>query len=318
MSRRDRDDDERWGRGRRDEYDDDRDRRRSPSIDYRDRRRSPSIDYGRHPESSRDRRSGRDRRRSRSRSGSRSRSPRRRSHSPPRTTQKVGSPTNWSPGTRTRARSEAVSKLVYIVYDHHKDHKYANEEDRKDSGLLARDKMSNFFAAGPVGDATRAFLKKRLAFGKHEDVHFKMNLSGSTEKAISVIDHESFGQFELLLGRLSSVQIAQAGMVEVKMLLDQRAKNLMEKGGQSANANRTDVRLLNALNEQLGKKKGMRGVSGSWDALCDTRMADAGDKFSRLTWRSAPMRSRSTAMHPICSTQCKWSAPSKSARRCMP
>eukprot|EP00966_Prymnesium_polylepis_P102631 2377792-Prymnesium_polylepis.1 len=68
-----------------------------------------------------------------------------------------------------------------------------------------------------------------------------MNLYGSTEKPLSVMDAEGFDQLEWVLANRSSVALAQAGHVEVRMLLDLKAKNLMEKqSGSSANSKRPD------------------------------------------------------------------------------
>jgi len=134
--------------------------------------------------------------------------------------------------------------------------------------------MALFYDRGPFGDATQQDLKKRLGFGKHDEVYFKMKLAGSTEKPVSVTDRESFEEFQALLAKRSTLELQDAGMVEVKMLRDIKVRNLMDKdeSAVSANGKRRDVQLLKALNEQLGKKKGARGVGGAWDAECRSAM----------------------------------------------
>eukprot|EP00966_Prymnesium_polylepis_P145050 3349565-Prymnesium_polylepis.1 len=48
--------------------------------------------------------------------------------------------------------------------------------------------MLNIFVPGPIGDAARAWIKKRLGFGKLEEVLYKMALKGSSDRAIGVTE----------------------------------------------------------------------------------------------------------------------------------
>lgn len=175
----------------------------------------------------------------------------------------------------------SVQQLGYIVFDHHPEHTYAEEDARKDSGLLSRNKLCNFYATGLIGDSMRTWLLKRLGFGKHDAVYFKMKLSMSKDRPISVTDLESFQAYETLLSKRPCHELQRAGMVEVKMLLDTKVRNLMERDDHhvSMNAKRPDVQLLTALNTQLKGKKGMRSGGGVWDSACDSIIANAGDKY---------------------------------------
>ena len=124
-----------------------------------------------------------------------------------------------------------MQNLGYMVFDFHRDHTYSSEADRKNSGLITRDRMANAFASGPNGETVRAWLWKRLGFVKAEAVMFEMRLCGETGPFISVTDMEGFTQFEHLLKLKSTIQLHEAGYVEVQMQKDRAVKNMLEKGG---------------------------------------------------------------------------------------
>ena len=128
---------------------------------------------------------------------------------------------------------EVVKSLSYSIVDGHNAHTYASEEDRVESGLIGRDRMLNLFVSGPFGDQARVWIKKRLGFGKQEEVLYKMKLRGSSGRAISVTDKEGFDAFEHLLARRPSAELQHAGVVDVTMMVDVKVGKVIDKSGES-------------------------------------------------------------------------------------
>ena len=268
----DRRDDDRW-RGRHRGSPPDRDRRgdredrRSNERQGRDGRRDDRR-------SSRSPRRDHDRRRSRSRSpedGRRTPSPTRRE--PPR------SPAELTPETRSKQlaqRKVEVESLGYSIVDHHSNHTYKYERERKQYPLMTRTKFMSLFKPGPFGAAAMQSVKHNLAFGKNESVTLHVQLDGKLSRQVQITDEQSFEAWEnYLIRSIPSSTISRAGVVVVEMHLDMLVKNLLDKKEEKSSHARGDVQLMNDLKATMGKTKGQKGSSGKWNPKCSEMLANS-------------------------------------------
>lgn len=211
----------RWERGySRDERGHDRDERsRRDRRGHRDRSLSYSDDESEEDHRrSRTSRGGRRHRRRRSPSSSRSRSREPRRAPPP-----AKSPSNWDEATRKAARKAAVEGLSYVVHDGNKAHEYNDDGqgETKTSQLLSHKTMGEYFGDGPFNSMAAVNLKKRLGYGKNDQVVLMMKPRGGgipEAENIPIVDKASWDQWEHLLSCRSSVAVSQAAIVDVRTL----------------------------------------------------------------------------------------------------
>ena len=160
----------------------------------------------------------------------------------------------------------SVNELSYVIYDHHKEHKYKAGEDLKQTGMMSKKTFSNFFAAGPIGASFKQGIKTKLGFKKHEEVMLMVGLKGDSARKQMIADLASFEQFQSYLARTtSSVAVDCAGIVEVEMHIDSLVKNRLamdESQGKSSHK-RPEVQLMVELKKETGK-----GASTKWTPQC--------------------------------------------------